>query len=299
MTSKAISDLIALEPLFSQLPRSPIGRPNRNADVLVTRDQAKTILAAISALKSLPVDGRREGLEMEQKGQNLLDALMVRFPDLKEPPDMIHSTDIGKGLLKAIREFHLAWADFGALRILAMSDDEAIRSLIASPHEVVPSGPSESHVEAAAKVLADWIGYDWEGLGDRDISPEYPDWAYNGIGDLGMQGGKPALRKVVLAMLSAARFAPAVKADEAMVEVPKQLIQNISKAGQALLDALMMRFPDMRDYPGMIHSTDIGKRLLKAIREFHLAWADLGVDEILKMTDGEALSAIEKPEGEG
>ena len=57
-------------------------------------------------------------------------------------------------------------------------------------------------VDAAARILATWIGYSWDGLSDRDISAEYPDWARNGIGDLHMQGGKPALRRVVTAILT-------------------------------------------------------------------------------------------------
>lgn len=61
-----------------------------------------------------------------------------------------------------------------------------------------------SDVEAAAQVLAAWIGYSWDGLHDRDISAQCRDWAYSGSGDLGMQGGKPALRRVARAMLDAA-----------------------------------------------------------------------------------------------
>lgn len=60
----------------------------------------------------------------------------------------------------------------------------------------------EAAIEAGAKILAKWICYAWEGLSDRDISGEFPDWARNGIGALGMQGGKPALRKVSAAILA-------------------------------------------------------------------------------------------------
>jgi len=59
-------------------------------------------------------------------------------------------------------------------------------------------------IEEGAKILAKWIGYAWDGLSDRDISAEYKDWAYNGIGALGMQGGKPALRKVAASILALA-----------------------------------------------------------------------------------------------
>lgn len=64
--------------------------------------------------------------------------------------------------------------------------------------------PAEQAVEAAAKVLAAWIGYAWDGLHDRDISAEYRDWCWNGAGHLNMQGGKPALRRVARAMIEAA-----------------------------------------------------------------------------------------------
>lgn len=57
--------------------------------------------------------------------------------------------------------------------------------------------PSDELVEEAAKKLCAWIGYAWEGAGERDISSEYPDWCSNGR----MQGGKPALRKIARAML--------------------------------------------------------------------------------------------------
>jgi hypothetical protein len=59
-------------------------------------------------------------------------------------------------------------------------------------------------IEEGAKVLAQWIRYAWDGLPDQDISAEYPDWSYNGIGSLSMQGGKPALRKVAAAILALA-----------------------------------------------------------------------------------------------
>lgn len=64
--------------------------------------------------------------------------------------------------------------------------------------------PSPEQIEAAARVLARWINYAWDGLHDRDISAEFPDWAYNGIGSLSMQGGKPALRRVAREMMEAA-----------------------------------------------------------------------------------------------
>jgi len=61
---------------------------------------------------------------------------------------------------------------------------------------------NEESLEKAAQDLAGWLGYDWDGLDDRDISAQFPDWSVNGIGHLSMQGGKPALRKIVAKMFA-------------------------------------------------------------------------------------------------
>lgn len=58
--------------------------------------------------------------------------------------------------------------------------------------------------EAPARVLAEWLGYAWDGLHDRDISNRYPDWVYDDIGGKKFQGGRPALRRVAQAMLATA-----------------------------------------------------------------------------------------------
>lgn len=67
--------------------------------------------------------------------------------------------------------------------------------------------PTDRQVEAAAKVICAWIRYSWDGVEERDISDRFSDWAYNGVGSLGMQGGKPALRRVARAALEAAEAA--------------------------------------------------------------------------------------------
>jgi hypothetical protein len=56
---------------------------------------------------------------------------------------------------------------------------------------------TDEQVEMGAKKLAEWIHYSWDGCGERDISAEYPDWTSDG----GMQGGKPALRKIARSIL--------------------------------------------------------------------------------------------------
>lgn len=79
------------------------------------------------------------------------------------------------------------------------------RPLYTSPPLSLREGEDSAEViEEGAKVLAHWIRYAWDGIPDQDISAEYPDWSYNGIGSLRMQGGKPALRKVAAAILALA-----------------------------------------------------------------------------------------------
>lgn len=51
--------------------------------------------------------------------------------------------------------------------------------------------------DAAAKIIAEWIGYSWEGLRDDSIKPRgFKEWSYNGIGDLRFHGGKEDLREL-------------------------------------------------------------------------------------------------------
>jgi hypothetical protein len=58
-------------------------------------------------------------------------------------------------------------------------------------------------VEQASKLLSEWLGYAWDGLGDRDISADWPDWTY-GFNGRSLQGGKPAVRRIVERVLDAA-----------------------------------------------------------------------------------------------
>jgi hypothetical protein len=88
----------------------------------------------------------------------------------------------------------------------------------------------DSVVEAAAKEIAAWINYAWDGLHDRDISGQYPDWCYNGIGDLSMQGGKPALRRIARAALTAAR---AEEERLGLVTVPVEPTERMLSVGEA------------------------------------------------------------------
>ncbi len=58
-------------------------------------------------------------------------------------------------------------------------------------------------VDAAAQRLASWLGLAWDGLHDRDIIAEWPDWVFGGDGHKHMQGGKPALRRIAREMIEA------------------------------------------------------------------------------------------------
>lgn len=63
--------------------------------------------------------------------------------------------------------------------------------------------PTEKQIEAAAKAIANWCGYSWEGLNDRDISDNYPDWVNSSFGRE-PQGGKPGFRRAARTALEAA-----------------------------------------------------------------------------------------------
>ncbi len=169
MTSKAISDLIGLEENL----RMNLEMEGESGFVPLMSEKIETILAAISAIKSLPVaDGRKEGLEMAAKAcENVSFGLDVTW-----------------------------WLEATKKEVSAESCRQcaaAIRSLIASPHEVVPSGwvmvPREPTREMLDAGLAECVQY-----GGENFFPA-PSTAYR-------------------AMLSAAPSAPAVKGDEAMIE---------------------------------------------------------------------------------
>jgi len=59
--------------------------------------------------------------------------------------------------------------------------------------------PTNEMIEAGARLLAEWLGYSWEGLPDKDISGEWRDWTQDGRK---LQGGNPALRKIAAKILS-------------------------------------------------------------------------------------------------
>lgn len=75
--------------------------------------------------------------------------------------------------------------------------EAAAREVVAA---LAVAPPAESDPYAAAKVLAEFIGYSWEGL-TPDARPQgYPMWGYNGIGQKNYQGGKNGLREIAAAI---------------------------------------------------------------------------------------------------
>jgi len=75
------------------------------------------------------------------------------------------------------------------------------RDLYTSPPLPHREGQDSAEViEEGAKLLAAWFKHSWDGLGDRDISGIYPDFAKIPH----FQGGKPALRKIAAAILALA-----------------------------------------------------------------------------------------------
>lgn len=96
---------------------------------------------------------------------------------------------------------------------------------------------TDEAVEVAAPLVAEWIGYAWAGLGNRDISYEYADWAGGK-----MQGGKPACRRLVKRILKAALSAaprttmPAVPADVAALVVAARIVAYEDQSTAALRD---------------------------------------------------------------
>jgi len=73
--------------------------------------------------------------------------------------------------------------------------------------------PEQDALQEAAKVIATWIGYSWEGLSKRDISDRFPDWAWSGNGHLHYQGGQPGLLKLAEKIVDAYRLASTKSSD--------------------------------------------------------------------------------------
>lgn len=62
--------------------------------------------------------------------------------------------------------------------------------------------PTEAEGEEGARLLAEWINYDWDGLRE-DGARGFPQWAHDGIGALRYQGGKQGLRNLAKAIAAA------------------------------------------------------------------------------------------------
>lgn len=60
----------------------------------------------------------------------------------------------------------------------------------------------EAQIEAGARKLAEWIGYNYDSLRDGRIANRgFKQWATNGVGALRFQGGKQDLRDLAAAII--------------------------------------------------------------------------------------------------
>lgn len=80
----------------------------------------------------------------------------------------------------------------------AIAEDVAQIALTASPvHE-----PGEKEVERVAKLITEWLGYSWDGLGEGSVVAKgFPVWTHGEFG--GFQGRKDDMRSLALATLHA------------------------------------------------------------------------------------------------
>lgn len=61
--------------------------------------------------------------------------------------------------------------------------------------------PTPEQIDAAAKLLACWIGYSWDGISEGRIADRgFGQWAFNGTGHRSFQGGKQDLRDLALSI---------------------------------------------------------------------------------------------------
>jgi hypothetical protein len=100
----------------------------------------------------------------------------------------------------AVHRALVAFCQHGVTR----TDVEKAQAII---EEALRTPAPADAVEEGAKLLAAWFRYDWNGMGDRDISAEFRDFAK--LPDF--QGGRPALRKMAARILALAT--PAAPAD--------------------------------------------------------------------------------------
>lgn len=99
----------------------------------------------------------------------------------------------------------------------------AIDAAIADPTKGFSSPAPVERREAialddAAKKLAEWIGYSWDGIRDERIADKgFKPWCFDGLGHKKYQGGKEDLRDIVrdiLALPFAAKDEASIRADE-------------------------------------------------------------------------------------
>ena len=70
------------------------------------------------------------------------------------------------------------------------SIDDAVEQIAACFH-------SQETTDAAARYLASWFGYSFDGLRDGRIGGHFKPWGFNGIGEKQFQGGKQDVQDAV------------------------------------------------------------------------------------------------------
>ena len=64
----------------------------------------------------------------------------------------------------------------------------------------------DTDTDAGAKIIAEWLGYSWDGLRDESaVRRGYTEWAFNGIGQKQYQGGKEGLRELARRVAEASK----------------------------------------------------------------------------------------------
>jgi len=143
---------------------------------------------------------------------------IINAPPRPSTDDIVHDREDGPTMILNVTDLPEAKA-----QAIVNAHNAAIHAL-AAKKEASDRVPG---CEAPARVLAEWLGYAWDGLHDRDISNRYPDWVYDDIGGKKFQGGRPALRRVAQAMLAAATVKPDLTVGEEVTPLKAVAVMGV------------------------------------------------------------------------
>lgn len=143
---------------------------------------------------------------------------IIDAPPRPSTDDIVHDREDGPTMILNVTDLPEAKA-----QAVVNAHNAAIHAL-AAEKEASDRVPG---CEAPARVLAEWLGYAWDGLHDRDISNRYPDWVYDDIGGKKFQGGRPALRRVAQAMLAAATVKPDLTVGEEVTPLKAVAVMGV------------------------------------------------------------------------